>query len=402
MRDGTLAPASILFAIFLGGLAALPPISIDMALPALGEIGDTLHATRSAAGFTLSLFMAGFVIGPLVYGPLSDAYGRKPLLFLGLVIFTVGGVLAACAPSICVLLLARFVQGLGAGSGMTIALAIVRDLFEGEAMQRRIGSITVVANVAPIVAPSLGVALLAVIHWRGIYGVMAGCGLVAALVTWRGLRESARIATTRFSMTKLVHNYATVLRHRDAAGAIVINGLGFGWMFAYVAGSPLVLLGTLHVRPLVYAAMFATTGAGIVAGAALNGVLARRGVSSGRLLFVAIAFAAISSVGLIALASLRCITLCTAMPLFLVSSFCFGLAAPSAARRALDPLPELAGAAGGLLTSVQMLSGAVTSSLVAVLFPRFGVIGMSGVMAVCAISAMIVTRISCRRSSARR
>jgi MFS transporter, DHA1 family, multidrug resistance protein len=395
MNRSMLAPQSLLFAAFLGGLAALPPISIDMALPALVEIGGTLHATSSEAGLTLSLFMAGFVIGPLVYGPLSDAYGRRPVLLLGLAIFTGGGLLSALAPSIGMLLAARFAQGLGAGAGMTLALAIVRDRFDGDAMQRRIASITVVANVAPIVAPSIGVALLAAIHWRGIYGVMAACGLLAACVTWRGLDESAvRTDRARFSLALLARDYTAVLRHREIAGAILINGFGFGWMFAYVAGSPLVLLDMLHVRPAVYAAMFATTGAGIVAGAMLNGWLAGRGVSGARLLSVAVTGALFAGIGLIALDAFGHVTLASVMPLCFISTFCFGLAAPAAARAALDPLPELAGAAGGLLTSVQMLMGAVSSSLVALLFPYSGLFGVSGVMTACAALAGIVLRIT--------
>ena len=92
MQRWRLAPQSVLFAVFLGALAALPPISIDMALPALGNIANTLHASASQAGLTLSLFMAGFAVGPIVYGPLSDARGRKPTLLLGLALFTVGGI----------------------------------------------------------------------------------------------------------------------------------------------------------------------------------------------------------------------------------------------------------------------------------------------------------------------
>jgi DHA1 family bicyclomycin/chloramphenicol resistance-like MFS transporter len=379
-----LAPQSVLFAVFLGALAALPPISIDMALPALVEISDALHATSSEAGLTLSLFMAGFAVGPVVYGPLSDARGRKPTLLVGLALFTVGGVIAALAPSIAVLLGARLLQGIGAGAGMTIALGIARDLFEGDAMQRRIAAITVVANVAPIVAPSVGVALLATLHWRGIYGVMAVCGLVAALVTWLGLTESAPRRTGRLLPGDA---YRRVLSSRAVMGHILINGFGFGWMFAYVAGSPLVLLRLLHVSPVIYAAMFATTGAGIVTGASVNGFIGSRGFGPRRILGFAISVALLAALGLIALGLTRHASLLTVMPLLVASTFCFGLAAPSAARGALDPMPELAGMAGGLLTSVQMLCGAASSSLVALLFSSLGMLAMSGVMASCALLA---------------
>jgi len=390
MKRWRLAPQSILFAIFLGALAALPPISIDMALPALVNIEDTLHASASQAGLTLSLFMAGFAVGPIVYGPLSDARGRKPTLLIGLALFTAGGIVSALAPDIAVLLGARLVQGIGAGAGMTVALAIVRDLFEGNTMQHRLAAITVVANVAPIVAPSIGVGLLAAIEWRGIYGVMAVCGLVAALVTWAGLTESAPERSGGFALSGLRDGYRRALTHRAVIGHILINGFGFGWMFAYVAGSPLVLLHILHVRPIIYAAMFAMTGAGIVAGATVNGFIAARGFASRRILVTAIGTTLAATLGLIGLSVLHHASLLTLTPLLVASTFCFGLTAPSAARGALDPIPELAGVTGGLLTSIQMLCGAASSSFVALLFPVFGIFAMSGVMAACALLAGMV------------
>lgn len=161
-------------------------------------------------------------------------------------------------------------------------------------------------------------------------------------------------------------------------------------MFAYVAGSPLVLLHILHVRPIIYAAMFAMTGAGIVAGATVNGFIAARGVESWRILATAICTTLAATFGLIALSVLHQASLPTVMPLLVASTFCFGLAAPSAARGALDPIPELAGVAGGLLTSIQMLCGAASSSFVALLFPVLGIFAMSGVMAACALLAGMV------------
>jgi len=383
---------AIAFMVFLGGLAALPPLSIDMALPALGAIGRALHTGPSQAGLTLSLFMAGFVIGPPVYGPLSDAFGRRRLLLPGMAIFTAGGVAAALAPSIAVLLIARFCQGLGAGAGMTLALAIVRDRFDGAAMQRRLAAITVVANLAPIVAPTLGVALLPLIHWRGIYGVMAACGLAAAVASWAGLSESSRPAVPSFSTRALLRDTVVVLRHRGACAAIAVNALGFGWMFAWVAGSPLVLPGLLHMQPGVYAAWFGATGLGIVAGAGVNGIIAARGVPGRRLLAIAAGLALTAAASLSAAAVAGLVTTAIAMPLFMASTFSFGLAAPSAARAALDPLQQLSGVAGGLLTSAQMLAGAASSSLVALLFPTLGLLAVSGVMAICALLAMAAVR----------
>ena len=426
----TIKPASLWFALFLGALAALPPISIDLALPALGAIGRGLNSSPSTAGLTLSLFMAGFAAGPIVYGPLADRHGRKPVLLIGLVLFALGGLVAACAPTIAVLLGARLVQGAGAGAGMTLAFAIVRDLFEGTAMQRRLAAITVVANVAPVVAPSIGVALLAVLGWRGIYGVMALCGVAVALVTWWGLAESApahnaseprraqsatpardevggngndgssvnvndsdsdsegnsngSVATT---LSALGQDYRRLLTHRGVLGHILINGFGFGWMFAYVAASPLILLEVLHVSPVLYSAMFALTGSAIVVGATLNERLGSKGVDPDHVLAAAICIAVAATAMLVALCMLHTLTLVHAMPCFAMATFSFGLAAPSAARGALNPLPQFAGAAGGLLTSLQMLCGAASSSLVAFLFPHVGALAASCVMLGFALAA---------------
>jgi DHA1 family bicyclomycin/chloramphenicol resistance-like MFS transporter len=366
-----------------------------MALPALGDIGASLHTSANIAGLTLSLFMLGFSISPLVYGPLADRYGRRPCLIAGLLLFMIGAIGATFANSITMLLCARLVQGAGAGAGMTLAFAIIRDLFEGPAAQSRLAIITVVANLAPIVAPAAGTALLAHLGWRGIYGVTLACGLVLVLVVWISFAETLQRnaggsnAVSASSDSPIVI-YKRLLSHRSVRKHILVNGLGFAWMFAYVAGSPLTLLGVLHVSPVIYASMFACTGAGIVAGASLNGRLARHGFSAEGLLMTAIGLGLLAALLLIALTLKGHVTLIEIMPLLVLATFSFGLAAPSAAHGALDPIPELAGAAGGCLTAVQMVCGAIASSIVALLFARFGIMAMAGTMAAAALLAAIV------------
>ncbi|HWK45455.1 MAG TPA: multidrug effflux MFS transporter [Stellaceae bacterium] len=378
------------FALFLGMLAALPPLSIDMALPALVPVAAALRTTPSMAGLTLGLFMIGFAVSPIVYGPAADRFGRRPVLLVGLGLFTLGGVAATGAMSITMLLGARLLQGAGAGVGMTLAFAIVRDVFEGKAARTRLALITVVANVAPIVAPAIGATLLAAAGWRAIYGVTTLSGLALIAIVRLGFAETRphRAVVDGPALPRLVRDYRTVLMHGETISHILVNGLGFGWMFAYVAGSPLILVGLFRVTPAVYALLFACTGAGIMAGAAVNGYLARHGVTSERVLLSAILLAVLATATLTGLTIVHRLPLSGLMPLLVLATFSFGLAAPSASHGALDPMPAFAGVTGGLLTSVQMLVGAAASSAVALLFADFGLLSMVGVMTICALGAL--------------
>lgn len=381
------------FAIFLGALAALPPISIDMALPALNDIGSDLGARGGLAGLTLSLFMLGFAVSPIFYGPLADRHGRRPLLLIGLGLFAVGGLASSAAPSIKLLLAARLIQGAGAGAGMTLAMAIVRDLFEGRAAQSRLAVITVVSNIAPIVSPALGAALLGFVGWRGIFGVTALCGLTLLTLAYFMVAETAVIPSGPKPpiVRKLFSDYMEVLSHRSAMAHICVNALGFGWLFSYVSGSPLVLIDRLHASPALYAILFACTGGGIVGGATISGRLVQRGVPSRHLLFSAVVMAVVATGALTVLSIAGIGSISTFMPLLVLSTAAFGMAAPCAAQGALDPLPKLAGIAGGLLTSIQMLAGSIASLIVALLFPTMGTLAMTGTMACFAVAALLVT-----------
>jgi len=379
-----------LFALFLGALAALPPISIDMALPALVPIAHALRVTPGMAQLTLSFFMAGFALSPIAYGPLSDRYGRRPMLILGLALFTLGGLACAVAGTLNLLLLARFVQGAGAGSGMTLAMAMVRDLFTGKKAQGRLAVITVVTNVAPMIAPALGAALLSSMGWRAIYIATGLCGILLLLAILCSLQETAPHQPPQHEplITVVARGYRRVLGHRRAMAYIVLNALGFSWMFAYITGSPLTFIDTFHTSAALFAVLFACTGSGIVAGATLNGKLAQWGVGIKWLLLGGVITAACCTSALVILTLTGSMSLWSFMPLLTLTTASFGMVAPSAAHGALEPLGEVAGVGGGLLASIQMLFAAGTSSVVAMLFPRIGVLAMTGCMCTLSVLAL--------------
>ncbi len=233
-----ISPASTAFTLLLSLLVALPSFGIDMSLPALAATGAALGAAPAEVGLTMSAFMLGFAVAPLIYGPASDRYGRKPVVVFACALFVIAGVGCGLARSLPALLAWRVVQGAGAGASMTIAMAIVRDLFEGQVARTKISYIAVTTMIVPMIAPTLGAALLALGGWRIIHAVLAGIGVVLLLAMSLGFAESARIdADNRLVPSVVARNYLRVLRHPVCLGYILVNAASFGALFSYVSGS---------------------------------------------------------------------------------------------------------------------------------------------------------------------
>ena len=385
-------PYSLGFTVLLGALSALPPLSIDMGLPALALIGTSLNAAPAVTGLTLSLFMAGFAIAQLAFGPLSDRYGRRPVLLVGCGLFTIASFVCAVAPSIEMLVFWRFVEGCGAGAGTVLALAIVRDLFEGSAARAKLSYVNLVVTVAPMVAPTIGGGVLAIAHWRAIYGLLAIGGVALTSVVALGLGETLLNPDPQaLAPNQLMRNYARVLSNRLCFGYALINGLSFGCMFAYVAGSPLVMTQVLGVSTTVYALLFASTAFGIMAGSFVNGSLSTHGVPPSRLLTTGLIFASLSAVTLLSLSITNHAQVMTLMPFLVLNTFCLGLIVPNATHGSLQPMPEIAGIAAAVVGFVQMmLGGTLASAIVAFLYDGRTATAMTGVMTLFAIASLAV------------
>ena len=361
-----LPPTSVAFTLLLGFLVALPSFGIDMSLPALTSMGAALGVAPKRAGLMMCLFMLGFAVAPLFYGPVSDRYGRKPVMLFACMLFAIAGIGCAFARSLPTLLVWRVVQGAGAGVSMTIALAIVRDLFEGQAARARLSYVAIATMTVPMIAPSAGAALLALGGWRVIHAVLAGIGVLLLLAMLLGFAESARLdPANRLVPSVIVRNYLSVLTHPLCLGYILINAAAFGALFAYVSGSSLFLINVVGLRPSQFGLV--STSLGIMAGTFLNGRLSAWGIQPFYPLTIGLALAVVIASALLLMTLVGWMPLAPVISFLIVGNFAFGLIAPNAMQGAMQPLPQIAGAAGAATGCIQMTTGAVVRGLVAML-----------------------------------
>src|SRR5262249_55264934 len=206
-------PASFAFTLLLGLFASVPYSGIDMSLPALAATAAALGARPADVGFTMSVFMLSLATAPLVYGPVSDRYGRRPVVVFGVALFVVGSLACALAPSLPVLPVCRFSQGCGAAS-TTLTFAIIRDLFEGDNARAKMANVVIAVNVVTVIAPTAGAALLALASWRLIFTTQFAMGLVLLIALVTSFAESARIdQTNRLAPSIVARSYLQVMTH---------------------------------------------------------------------------------------------------------------------------------------------------------------------------------------------
>jgi len=386
-----LPPHTVGFTFLLGALATLASFATDMGLPVLSEMAASLGVAPGRAALSLSVFMAGFALGPLVFGPISDHVGRRPVLLGGVAAFAVFGALGAFSRTLGAVLLWRLLMGIGAGSCQVLVVAIVRDLFTGVEARVRQSYVNLAAGIAPIIAPTLGVAVATMGGWRAIYGFLAAGG--AVLVTIAALRLGESLPPTphdSFEVRRALEGYARVLRHRTSVGYAMVIALNFGCLFAYVSGSSLVLIGILGVSRRVYGLLFAVTSFGLMVGALSNASLSRRGVSHARLIAWGMGIIVVTSVLLLALTLVGAISAWTLVSLAVAGFVGQGIVRPNAVQGALEPVPESAGVASAVVSGLQMLVGGVSSAIVAAWFDGRSAIAVTTMMALTALASLTV------------
>jgi DHA1 family bicyclomycin/chloramphenicol resistance-like MFS transporter len=332
----------------------------------------------------MSAFVFSLAVMPLIWGPASDRFGRKPIVLAGTLLFVVGSIASALATSLPALLAFRVVQGIGAAATAT-TFAIVRDLFDQDAARAKIGNLMVAVNVTTMIAPSAGAALLALGNWRSIYAIQAGVGLVLLVAVFVGFSESARITPALRPIAAMASSYRRVLTHPVAAGYLLVGAAAGATVFAYVSGAPLFFLGVVGLGPQRYGLIFSGCSAAVMCGAILDGQLGRRGIGSAAVLAIGLKLMASGSIALLATTLAGWSSPALVAALLIVVALAFGLSIPNMMNATMAPLPDIAGAVSATATSIQLTAGAASSGLVSVLFDGRSALSMAVMMALCSL-----------------
>ncbi|BBY82517.1 Bcr/CflA family drug resistance efflux transporter [Mycolicibacterium pulveris] len=351
----------------LGVMVALGPLTIDMYLPALPDIGEQLGVSSSVAQLTLTGTLAGLALGQLVVGPLSDSLGRRRPLMAGIALHMVASLLCLLAPNITVLGLARGLQGMGAAAAAVVAVAVVGDLFTESAAATVMSRLILVLGVAPVLAPSLGAAVLLKASWHWVFAalvVMAGALLVVAAFA---LPETLPVAHRRpLNVHGIAVTYRQLLRDMRFMGLVLVAAMSMSGLFAYIAGASFVLQGRYGLDQQVFALVFAAGAIALVGATQFNVVLLRRFAPRTIMLWALVAAAA-AGVVFIGLAVADAGGLFGFLvPVWAILA-AMGLVLPNAPAVALSRHPEASGTAAALLGAAQFGTGAAVAPLVGIL-----------------------------------
>lgn len=388
-------------ALILGAMTAIMPMAVDMYLPALPSLTQSLQVDPSRVQLTLSSFFLGVAGGQLLHGPLSDRYGRRPLMLVGLALYVLASAGCAMATSVGMLTVLRFVQALGACSGMVISLAVIRDSFAPQEGARMISRMMLVLGVAPILAPLAGGQLLAWLGWRAIFWFLAVYGAVLFVAVALTLPET-RPAHTRgpTGVRSWLAGFAGIIVQRRFIGFTLARGFASAAMFAYIAGSPFVFIVLFEVPPAHFGWLFGINAIGLIAATQINVRLLRHSTPervAGRAVRVSVGAglclvgAALLPVdwGLPAFVALL-------VPLF----FCVatnGLINPNATALGMAPFGDRAGTASALIGSISFGIAGLASALVSA-FPAHSALPMALIIATVELVALFCFQVIALRA----
>jgi MFS transporter, DHA1 family, multidrug resistance protein len=360
-----LRPGTFALTLLLSFLTALGPLSMDMYLASLPDIARTFGAPTVQAQLTISSYLFGFAIGQMIYGPISDRFGRKPVLLAALVLYGAASVGCVLTQSIHGLIGMRFAQAFGGAGAIVLARAVVRDLYSGVRAGRELSLMGAITGIAPIVAPMIGGVLQTAFGWRSNFVLLIVFAVIASTAAATLLPETLRRRVPGpFSLGEMGELYRSVLVHRGFLAYLGILATSFVGLFAWVSGAPIVMQnGSYALTPLVFGFTYAVATAGFLLGTAIGTrIVMRAGLN--RMIGAGTAVLAAGGlimVAVVALGLTNVIWLVIAMTIYLTG---LGLALPSAMAGALTPFPDRAGTASSLMGFAQQGVAAVAAAAI--------------------------------------
>jgi DHA1 family bicyclomycin/chloramphenicol resistance-like MFS transporter len=386
-------------AIVLGLITAVGPFAIDMYLPALPSMGRSLGASTGAVQMSLMAYFIVIGICQLFYGPLSDIVGRKLPIYGGLIIFTVGSIGCALAPSIEILIGFRVVQAFGACAGMVIPRAIVRDLYTGHDATRLMSLLMLTVSISPILAPLTGSFVIGAFGWRGVFAVLTIAAVLALILAVTQLKETREDHHRADSTWRGAFSaYGLLLRDGEFIGLVLVGALGVSSFFVYLGSASFVLINHYGLSPKLFSLCFALNAASFFGFSQLTGTLTQRyglpkvvRVAAAGFASAMVVLALVFAAGIDNLFALMA-------PLFIGYGF-LGLVIPTTAVLALEHHGAIAGTASALMGALQMIIGSAVMAL-AGLFANGMPQPMAYGIAACAVAAFLVTQLALRRVAA--
>lgn len=351
--------------VLISALVMLGPFANNIMVPSLPSVASDLKVTFSEAQLILSVFMTGFAAGQLFVGPMSDRFGRKPVLIFSLSLFVIASGLCAVAPNLAMLSVARLLQALGASASMSVGRAIVRDSFPPDRMAQVYAYVGTALAIGPIIGPIFGGLIEVGAGWRAIFVFVGGFGVLMLISVLTLLRETnSQLMPDAASPAKLVANYAALLTDRTFMGYVSCNMICYGGIFAFTSCSAYVLIGLLNVSPDTFGALYAITVGAYGVGTLVASQFTRR-LGVNRMIVFGGLVMTISGEIMVILPLLGYFNIWTVILPFAGFAFGTGFVFPSGQAGSISPFPRMAGAASSMLSCLQMSFAAILGAIAA-------------------------------------
>lgn len=389
-----------LLIVLLGSLTVLGPFSIDMYLPGFPAIAQDLHTTAAKVSLSLSGYFVGISLGQLLYGPLLDRFGRKPPLYVGLIIYILASAGCAMVTSIEGLILMRIIQAIGSCAAAVASVVMVRDLFPVKDNAKVFSLLLLVLGASPMIAPTVGGYVTAAWGWQAIFLILLGMGIAILMAIYLWLPASYMPdQSISLKPRPILANFGRVLREPQFYTYAITGAIAFSGLFAYVSGSPMLFMTIFGTSEQEYGWIFAFLSIGFISSSQINTLLLRH-YKSEQIVLVSLVGQVTIALGFLTVALNGLLTLPITLGFLLIFLCCIGFTNPNAAALSLAPFTQNGGSASALMGALQMGMGTLISVLVS-LFESSSAVPMVLAMAGSSLLALLVLLVGRKRVAVR-